>query len=444
MKRKKGEDELAEIKDDQPMKSWKQILILGVVIVATMISGLLINEEEVLSKSLSTVNYPEAYDFEEGQDIHKIMEENPLSDHFLEAMKEFTYETSAEIFKEAQGNMNYSPLSAYYALAMAATGAEEETLHEILSLLNVEDKEFLSEQSGNYYKRLYYDNEIGQLKITNSLWMNKDVKWKEPFLENIGKNFFAETYQLDFQKDATRRAMEKWIKENTRGTLTPEVNLDPQQILSILNTVYYYDEWTDSFDEAKTKKDSFYPSNNNRVSAEFMNSSYFSSGFARGENFTRSGLQLKNYGRMVFILPDEGTSIKDLISTPKIMEKTFQGGEEKFGEVIWQIPKFSFHTKLNLGDSLKQLGMTSAFEETANFTGITDQIAYISDVFQETNMGIDEKGVEASSYTQINYVGAAMPKDKAEMILNRPFLYGIVTPDGNLLFVGVCDNPTIE
>jgi len=36
-----------------------------------------------------------------------------------------------------------------------------------------------------------------------------------------------------------------------------------------------------------------------------------------------------------------------------------------------------------------------------------------------------------------------MPKDKAEMILNRPFIYGIAAANGTLLFIGVCMNPAL-
>ena len=39
------------------------------------------------------------------------------------------------------------------------------------------------------------------------------------------------------------------------------------------------------------------------------------------------------------------------------------------------------------------------------------------------------------------YAGAALPEGRAEMTLNRPFIYYITAPDGSLLFVGVCENP---
>jgi serpin B len=124
------------------------------------------------------------------------------------------------------------------------------------------------------------------------------------------------------------------------------------------------------------------------------------------------------------------------------MKQTFEGGESFNGEVVWKIPKFSFGSNLTLANMLNSLGVNSAFTADADFSGITDHMAYITDVRQETHIAIDEDGVEASAYTQINYAGAALPEGRADMILDRPFIYGITAQNGTLLFVGVCENPT--
>lgn len=172
-----------------------------------------------------------------------------------------------------------------------------------------------------------------------------------------------------------------------------------------------------------------------------MNQAFGSAGFARGESFTRAGLALKNGGQMVFVLPDEGISPCSLLASPEQMREIFEGGKDGYGQVTWKIPRFSFGSALELVDVLKALGVSAAFAADADFTGITDHLAFISDVHQETHIAIDEKGVEASAFTRIDYFGAALPEDRAEMILDRPFLYAITAPGGGLLFVGLCENP---
>ena len=131
----------------------------------------------------------------------------------------------------------------------------------------------------------------------------------------------------------------------------------------------------------------------------------------------------------------------ELLSSPDEIERIFEEGEDDYGEVVWKIPKFSFDSEFKLKDHLKELGIKEAFNPNADFTCITDNMAYISNIQQETYISIDEEGVEASAFTQIDYVGSAQPEGRTEMILNRPFIYGIIAPNGNLIFIGIYTNP---
>lgn len=92
---------------------------------------------------------------------------------------------------------------------------------------------------------------------------------------------------------------------------------------------------------------------------------------------------------------------------------------------------------------LQTLGVVDAFLSDADFSSITDGTAFISDILQHTHIAVDENGAEAAAFTQIDYCGAALPDGRAEMILDRPFLYGITSVNGTLIFIGVCNNPTI-
>ena len=123
------------------------------------------------------------------------------------------------------------------------------------------------------------------------------------------------------------------------------------------------------------------------------------------------------------------------------MKKLFEDGESYSGEVVWKIPKFKFDTECELVGTLKTLGIENAFGPDADFSGITDDPASISVIIQQTHIGIDENGVEASAFTQISLFGVARPNGRAEMILNRPFIFAITSANGTLLFIGTCSNP---
>lgn len=110
------------------------------------------------------------------------------------------------------------------------------------------------------------------------------------------------------------------------------------------------------------------------------------------------------------------------------------------GEVVFKVPKFTSDSRSDIKEMMMKLGINGIFEN-GDFSGMTDQKdIFISSITQNGHIGIDEKGVEASAFTDIAYAGAALPDGRAEMILDRPFLYGI-KKNGVWLFIGICDNP---
>ena len=171
-------------------------------------------------------------------------------------------------------------------------------------------------------------------------------------------------------------------------------------------------------------------------------------GFFRGKTFTRADLGLKNAGSMSFILPDVGASVEELLASPETLQEALSGGEERSGTVTWKIPKFDQSSKRALEASLQALGIEQAFTKGADFSGLSNEAAtpiWISSVTQESRVAIDEKGVVAAAYTEVGMdAGAALIEDpdQADMILDRPFLYAITGPEGELLFLGVCQDPT--
>lgn len=392
--------------------------------------------------------YPKSIAFEDFNSAFDIRQTNAITDDFTASIKQFSYATASCLLSSTDSNANYSPLSLYIALALAATGAEGSTKDELLNVLGVKDIDSLSSQCGNLFRLLYSDNAISKLKIANSVWMDNyvggnKVAFKKTYMDNASENFYASLFSVDFADKKTGEAMGQWITDNTNGTLAPSFKLSDDQIMTIINTIYFYDQWVDRFDEEATAADAFHLSSGEDITCDFMNMTYGTHSFSDGDGFLRSGLVLKTGGEMVFILPDEGISIDTLLASPEKVQEIFESGDYCNGEVVFQVPKFKFDSSFDMIDTLKSLGIQSAFASGADFSGITDGTAFISGVRQDTHIAIDEIGVEASAFTQIDYAGAAMPDGHADMILDRPFIYGITATDGTLLFAGVCQNPGV-
>lgn len=414
--------------------------------------------------ALLDVIYPETYAFDDFDKEVENREDHPVQPSFLTALDEFAYRSTAALLlaqDEEQKNFNYSPLSLYFALALASTGAGEnsKTQAELFDVLRVPHSFDSSTQAGtsaallstelhNLYQQIYRKNEIAQIKIANSLWLDdevagQEVLYNDEFVQNAAQNFYASVHNVDFSdEENTSAAMSAWVSEQTNGKIEPTFEFDPLQVLSIFNTVYFYDQWVNRFDESATVKDSFYLSDGSELKLDFMRQNLSSAAFTRGENYTRSYLPLKNNGQMIFVLPDEGIAPSELMDSAENIEKLLTEGTDFHGEVVWKMPKFSFDTKVEMKETLQALGVTAAFSGEADFTGISEQTElFINDIQQETHIAVDENGVEAAAFTQVNFATTALPLERVEMTLDRPFIFAITAANASLLFIGICENP---
>lgn len=406
-------------------------------------------------KSAALAEYPADKTYNTEEEYWDDKGSRSMPEQFYAAYEDFSYETASAVLRDGDANIMYSPLGLYFTLALAAEGAGGETRRELLSLLNYSDAENLSADCKDAYEFLYHgpvtikkgeDSDFNpdtkyQLKIFNSLWADRSVKLKKKFADQAARYFYSDLFSVDFKDPETPEYMADWVEERTNGLIRPQMDLSGDSALSMMNTIYFYDEWMDRFSKEQTKEGIFTKSGGETVTCDFMNRTMGSHGFWRGENYTASFLNLKN-GMMEFYLPDQGTDVHELLKTPEILEATLnKSGGTIMGEVVWQVPKFSHGSKIALKDVLMSLGVTKAFGD-ADFTNITDDPLFISNVRQETRVGIDENGVEAAAFTEIMYAGAALPDGRAEMILDRPFLY-VIRNRGTILFIGICEDPSL-
>jgi len=389
-------------------------------------------------KQLSAPAYPESSDvsWEEG-----------VSQEFLNAMNGFAAESSAELLGKADNNAVYSPACLYMALALAASGASGGTLGEMYSAMGLSKMsgDIVTENVNKLFRELYGNEDYGHLLLYNSLWLSSEYSFNEDFLNNARESYFTEVYTLDPSAKYDTDPIAEWISEKTGGKLEySPTNLD-NIVMTLISTIDFYGEWTDSFKEDNNTAGDFTKSDGTKVTAEYMNKSS-SGSFTKGDGWTMASIPCKSGAEMYFILPDEGTDIGSIVGDPEKMAELLGGnGTEagsSYGTITWSVPKFDFTSDLDLIDLLKGMGMTSAFCEDADFSGISaNKPLYIAGAKQSSRVAVNENGVSAASYTELMFAGSAMPTDKAEMILNRPFAFALVYR-GVTLFTGVVGDPS--
>lgn len=401
-----------------------------------------------------------------------------ITPDFHTSLNRFARDSAVLLANDFEENACYSPLSLYYALALAGSGAQGKTEQEFLDVLHAPDTDWLADQCGKYYRQHYSDGEDYKFLLANSLWMDGNRSFEQNFLNGGSNDFYASLFQADFTDPALGEEMAKWVSDNTNGLLSPGFEFADDTVMEIFNTVYFYARWSEQFDKSRNSQEDFHKADGSAVTAEFMHSCAIQPAL-EGNGFIRASLPLSasfpagslyGGGEMIFILPDEGVSPEELLSDPKAFEEMFfPRGQEEYSNCVveWSVPKFDFDCEYNLADMLQALGLRSAFDvNAADFSGISRETAkadglYISGVRQGDRIGIDEKGVEAAAYTEVMIAdGSGAPEKSVEMKLDRPFLFAIAQysdtdrlisekegyekAGDSLLFVGVCGDPTAE
>jgi len=366
--------------------------------------------------------------------------------NYISMVNHFSEKITAKLFENQKENAMISPISIQMALLMAGVGAEGKTRDEIVACLGLEGKEpeYILEQNKLLYQLNYLDQDNSKFRIANSLWLTERMSFKKKYKKMAAGQLFASLYQVDFTKDETAELMRQWVSDNTGGFLDPQIMLSPEQLLSIMNTIYFKEEWQDEFQKEQTTQDVFYLSEDKAVTCDFMNRTNINGTYIENEDYTGICLPLKNIYTMYFVLPREGVTVNHLISKTDCISKVISGEQQRYVQVIMKIPKFNFGTDLELRGTLEKLGVRSAFQAEADFSGITEGgNVHVSGVQHQTHIGIDEKGVEAAAFTNMNMLGGMQQEDKVEFTLNRPFLF-IITSGELILFMGVVTNPTVK
>ncbi|HOG00514.1 MAG: Serpin (serine protease inhibitor) [Firmicutes bacterium ADurb.Bin248] len=389
---------------------------------------------------LSAVTLPESIAFDDYDAKFAVRDANPVDESFMKALNAFAYESAANVLANGGESACYSPLSLYYALAIAASGASGDTQKELLKALGVKDAETLSVQCANLFRALYSDNETATLKLADSLWIDEGFSPKDAFVQNAADHFYAETFRADLATQDAMDAMAAWVNERTAGKLNPQFTPDPMLLMTIINTIYFHDQWVNQFNADNTAKGNFRLANGALAECDFMHATFGNHGYLKGKDYAKTTLHLADGSRMVFVLPDEGQNIADFLDEKKLSD-VLAAEEQSYGEVKISLPKFDNASDLELTGALKAMGIARAFEQDADFSGITDEDCFIGGVLHQCRVSVNEDGVEAAAYTAIMMCGTGLMTGSAEINFDRPFLYAVEGGNGAILFIGVCMNP---
>lgn len=355
------------------------------------------------------------------------------------------------------GNLVFSPVSIYTALAMAYTGAASTTAAEMASMLgasltfadfhaamNVLDQALATRNR----EATEFEGAI-ELSIANSLWGQEGMEYEPEFLDLLARDYGSGMRVVDFieaaAREEARQAINAWVAGETNDRIDELLQdgvLDSMVRLVLVNAVYLNAAWQTPFDEAATSDQPFTLLDGSERSVPTM-SQELTLPYA-----TDSGWQ-------AIRLPYAGNELGMLIVVPyagefeEVANRLADGLLDEVSEsmsattVRLNLPKFEIRSQIGLVPPLQSMGLEEATSDRADFSGMTGaKDLFISDVIHEAWISADEAGTEAAAATAVMMSLTAAPLEPIALSIDRPFLFALEDIEtGSVLFMGRVVDP---
>jgi serpin B len=354
------------------------------------------------------------------------------------------------------GNLVVSPFSIDTALAMSYAGARGETARQMAGVLHLPKGDTnVHACFKTLLKELNETNVTGcQLEMANSLWAQRGFPFLKPYQELLRDDYSASLNAIDLTgwpnefnpsiAAAARKQINDWVAERTRNKIIeilPPSLPGPDTLLILVNGVSFKGTWVTQFDKAKTTDSPFHPKPGEEVSVPTMHTKGH---FRYGGNETLEVLELpyvSNRFSMIILLPFDYLKLQladiEKTLTPALIEQLRQKCVNQ--EVVVSLPRFKLGSDFDLKKPLKVMGMESAFDEGADFSGITlEKPFFIEAALHKACVDVDEAGTEAAAATAVSF----KLKGISAFVADHPFLFLIRdNKTGIILFLGRVANP---
>ncbi|MGD0611465.1 MAG: serpin family protein [Anaerolineales bacterium] len=360
--------------------------------------------------------------------------------------------------RSGKGNLFFSPYSISLALAMTYAGARSDTESQMAQALHFTLPQerlhpalnSLDQTIVSYAQKGANQGQGFQLNIANSIWGQQDFTFLPAYLDLLAQNYGAGMHLLDFVHAAepSRTVINNWVEQQTQGKITdlfPQGSIDDTTRLVLANAIYFKAAWENAFDPAGTQNGPFYLPDGSSTSVAMMSSGHEASYlYAQGDNYQAIGLPYQGGQVMMLVVMPSAGQFSDFESglSEAQLEAILGGMNSQMIDL--KMPKFKVESEIDLKSVLASLGMTDAFDQNADFSGMDEKKdLYISDVLHKAYVNVDEHGTEAAAATGIVVGMMAVPAQVLNVTIDHPFLFFIVDPQTKtILFMGRVMNPS--
>ncbi|XP_041660794.1 alpha-1-antitrypsin homolog isoform X2 [Cheilinus undulatus] len=343
-------------------------------------------------------------------------------------------------------NIFYSPLGISTILSMVSAGAGGETHSQLFSTLGY--SAFNQTQVNEVYKHLFevhgHSQENLQLDVGNAAAVRSGFNPLETFLIDVKEFYSGEIFNVSQDLSEAAAEINRFIANKTQDKIRDMVkDLDPAMVMVLINYVYFKGLWENPFQSYNTHKAEFHVDKTTKVQVDMMTrTGNYKVNWDRANHATIISLPYKGDTSMMIVLPDEDKmeEVEGYINKDHI-RRWRDSASMSYIDLF--LPKFSISSDASLESTLKEMGIVNAFEDNADFSGISEDLPLkISKASHKAVLSVTEIGTEATAVSTMELTWEMLPPT---IRINRPFLVFIIeNSSGSILFMGKINNPTAE
>jgi serine protease inhibitor len=347
-----------------------------------------------------------------------------------------------ELISQPDKNVVISPLSVQIALYMAINGAEGATENEMLEVLQCKgcDIKSINEQTKLLAQLLSKESGHPTLSLANGFFYDDKRLTLNPSFKNDLVDYGCVFEKANFtDKTQALKLINNWVKEKTKGKIEEILDdIKVEDIAFLINALYFKSDWSEGFPEAFTRDDDFYTSKDEKKKAEFIADDR-SVPFYLDSNIKIVDIPFKDSTYSLTLIRQEGGNENlDTDIYHDLIKKV------NYNRAIITFPKIKVSYNNDIIQSLKSLGMTSAFSPiAADFTslGVASNRIFINQLKHKVVLEIDEKGAEGAAVTSIGFGVTSMPP---YLKFDKPFYIVLRHIQSNtIIFSGKINDPLL-
>jgi len=345
-------------------------------------------------------------------------------------------------------NLFFSPFSISQAFSMVYPGARgnteqqmrqalrftlpQERLHPAMNALDLALQRPVTPRPGQ-------EGTPPELRIVNATWGQQGYAFEPAYLDTLALHYGAGMRAVDFPAgpDAIREQINGWVEDMTNERikgLLPEGTVKPDTRLMLVNALYFKGAWAAPFNPTATRSAPFHLVDGGESQVSMMERRMVFP-YMKDDGFQAFGLPyVGNSIQMLLIVPDAGrfNEVEARLSASFLDDVRV---ELKGTDMFFEMPKFQVETSIDLPEAMEALGMTDAFSNRADLSGITtSERLFLGVAKHKAFVAVDEKGTEAAAATAIGAEPVSLPP---KFTVDRPFLVLIEdTETKTVLFLG--------